>query len=141
MEFENRLRLKYLRKAGIVSRQELSDMTGITLSSVYRILKRIDNKQGVEKKSGSGASPKLGPNDKRRIVGLAMTKPKLSTQKIVDEGAAKGSPQVSSRTIQRYLKSIGWKKLVPLSKPYLTKKMMKQRVDWCKNIAAPTGKM
>ncbi len=39
---------------------------------------------------------------------------------------------MSSKTIQRYLKSIGWKKLVPLSKPYLTEKMMKQRVDWCK---------
>ncbi|RWS02908.1 hypothetical protein B4U79_02750, partial [Dinothrombium tinctorium] len=39
----------------------------------------------------------------------------------------KGSPKVSGRTVQRYLKSIGWTKLVPFKSPYLTARMKATR--------------
>ncbi|RWR99611.1 hypothetical protein B4U79_01338 [Dinothrombium tinctorium] len=45
----------------------------------------------------------------------------------------KGSPKVSGRTVQRYLKSIGWTKLVPFKSPYLTARMKATRVQWCKD--------
>jgi transposase len=111
----------------------LIKLTKISKSTVYDILNRIKSDQSMARKPQSGPRKKLAANDRRRVTGLVLTHRKYSGQKIANEAHEKGSPKVSASTIQRFLKSIGWWKLTPSRRPYLTKAMKLKRVEWCRN--------
>ena len=131
MELCNRIRLKNLYDAGIQSPCELHTRTRIPLSTINDNLAKFRRDLGPERKCGSGASPKLKAVDKRRIAAIANKNRKLSAKRIAIKAQEGGTPKVHERTIQRYLKSIGWKKQVPLKRPYLTAAMKRKRLKWC----------
>ena len=133
MQKQKREHLKNLYDAGITSAKELKRITRIPKSTIYENLKKFDKGKGIERKAGSGKISILQKHDKCRIVSITKMKPKMSAERIAIRAYELGSPQVSARTIQRYLKSICWRKLIPLKKPFLTQKMKDQRVSWCKN--------
>jgi hypothetical protein len=65
---------------------------------------------------------------------LAHHHPKWSAAKIGAKAIGKGSLEVSSRTIQRYLKAAGYLKLVPRKIPLLTEVQKSNRMMWYKKF-------
>lgn len=131
MELENRITLHKFYQNGITTPRKLHKQTRIPLRTIQRNLAKFRDGLGPERRSGSSAPQKLRANDKRRVIGITQKNPKKSAKKIAALAHEKGSPLVCDRTIQRYLKSVGWNKTVPLKRPYMTKKMMEKRVQWC----------
>ena len=133
MELCNRVRLKNLYDAGIQSHRELHTRTRTPLSTINDNLAKFRRGLGPERKCGSGALPKLKTVDKQRVAAIANKNRKLSAKRIAIKAQDGGSPRVHERTIQRYLKSIGWKKQIPLKHPYLTVAMKRKRLKWYLN--------
>ncbi len=107
-------------------------MTGASRRTVFRLKSLVKSGQGIQRKEGSGRPQKLKANDKRRVSRLVQVHENWSAEEVAKVAHRKGSPLVSSRTIQRYLKSNGWFKLIPKLKPMLTEEHKRQRVIWCR---------
>ena len=85
----------------------------------------------MEHAKGGGRPPLLDTDGKRRLVGLALQHPFSSAKDIGRLAVSKGSPQVSTRTVQNYLHNSGIFKLVPKPVVALTDAQKQKRVDFC----------
>jgi len=123
-------RLEFLINAGINEVSTLMKMTETSRATVFRVKNRIKNSKGIHRRPGSGRPQKLDANDKRRISILTRKHNRWSREDIARAAHKKGSPKVSRWTIGRYLKTSGWRKIVPKLKPMLTSKHKAYRVKW-----------
>ncbi len=128
---KSRERLQVLFEAGIVEAKKLHQKTKISLSTIYDVLAKLKRGEGIERSPGSGRPLKLQPNDLRRITQFAHHHDKWSAQRIVYQAYLRGSPKVSSRTIQRYLKERGYVKIVPKQVFLLTEEHKQKRLEFC----------
>jgi hypothetical protein len=95
-------------------------------------LERLEAGQSAERAPGSGRPRILKPNDRRRIAQLAVHHPIWPAAKIRNEAMARGSPEVTTRTIEITLKNQGYLLFVPKEIPKLTPAMKANRVRWSK---------
>lgn len=132
MELANRERLRLFYESGIRSASHLHRLTNIPLSTIYDNLNRFEAGRSSKRASGDGRPPILKFNDRRRISQLAVHHPAWSAAKIGGEAKKRGTPDVSTRTIERSLRGQGYIKLVPKEVPLLTPRMKEDRVEWCR---------
>ena len=126
-----RKRLAQLYYSGITSPTALHDQTGMSRSTIYRTIDKIQSEESLENSDRTGRSPAItDPNDKRRLVQIALKHPLDSSNQINEIFQERGGPVVSDRTVRRYLHESGIFKLVPKPSIALTDAHMRKRVDF-----------
>lgn len=132
VEYNNRQRLYHLMDAGITEAKELHARTNMPLRTIYDTKRRYMQQLPADRKNGSGRPSTLSRNDSRRICQLAHHHPHWSAAQIKNVAEERGTPVVSTRTIQRKLKESGYVKLVPRKVPLLTPRHKEQRIEFCR---------
>lgn len=109
------------------SQREISARLNVPLSTVNRVIVQFkkDKKTSVSPRSGR---PGPSARQKRALVREILRNP----EKSVDDVAI--SSNLSRRTVQRYLHSVGFYKRVAKKKPLLTKFQKKRRFDWSQEM-------
>ena len=128
MECTNRERLLVLYQAGVHIPKVLHQITNIPLRTIYNNLPRVKQQGRSGRMPGGGRPPSLDANNRRRVSSLAHSHPLWSAQNIANKVVESGGPLVCSRTIQRYLKAVGYLKLMPKKIPDLTPIHKEKRV-------------
>lgn len=128
---DNRKRLEFLYNRGYTNGAVLHTMTGIPTSTIYDVIQRVHAGVNMEHRPGAGRPRLLDPNNRRRIVQLALKHPLRSAAEIGAMAASRGCPTVSSRTVQRSLAASGIFKLVPKPALALTAAQKEKRVLFC----------
>lgn len=113
---------------------EVARMAQISERSVFRIKSKLQNREDIKRKSGSGRKSKLGPIDNRRIGRIVNANPRLSNIRIAHRISQLGSPRVSRETIGRRLKKLGLTRFKPLRVPFLTATHKAKRLEFCRNF-------
>ena len=92
-------------------------------------------KQGIslERKVGSGRPRLLNGQDTRRLLQLAVKDDMRTSTDLKLELEKRGSPNVSSRTITRYLNKAGYHYKTLKSEPLLAEIHIVNRVQWCQD--------
>jgi transposase len=111
----------------------LSQMSGVPIRTVFRDLKKMRQGVSLKRKVGSGRPEILKSNDKRRLIQCAIKGDLQSSDDLRIKLSNAGSPQVSSRTVRRYLNKAGYKSMEPKFRPLLTSIHKDKRVKWCQD--------
>jgi len=123
--------LAYLFKNGQTNTKLVSKLTGVPLRTVQRDFKKLNEGQLLKRKEGSGRPRLLKSADKQRLIQIVRRDDMQSSGDIQIKMVAKGSPNVSSRTIRRYLNRSGYSKKSPKRKPMLSARHKENRMKWC----------
>lgn len=114
------------------SQRQISKRLKISVASVNKFLKLKDAGESLEPKKRTGRQRKTSSRTDMQIKRLVSQKPFLSAAQIKAElpGIL---DDVSCRTVQHRLHSeLGFKARRPARKPFLTKKMRKKRLEFCR---------
>lgn len=114
---------------GITSAKEIHTRTGITMSTVYYNLKKLNEKHDNSRKPGGGRPKKITAHESRAIGQYLRHDPRLSTRTLANK-LSNNVTEVSHMTISRHLASLGYKNNLPLKTPMLTVAHKEARVDW-----------
>lgn len=123
--------LQELWNKGHQDRKKLFKLTGYSLPTIDRILKKLRAGESLERKKGSGRAPFLKPNDRRKLVQLTRKNDMVTSSDLRAKLINSGSPDVSPRTIRRYLNKSGYFSLAPKAAPLLKSHHKINRVNWC----------
>ena len=125
--------LQHLYDKGESDSKELSRRSGIPLRTVQRDLFKMKQGISLERKVGSGRPRLLNGQDTRRLLQLAVKDDMRTSTDLKLELEKRRSPNVSSRTITRYLNKAGYHYKTPKSEPLLTETHTVNRVQWCQD--------
>lgn len=126
-------RLEYFFNQGVNKLNELVKLSGYSLASVKRNLKKIKRCSPMKQGKNGGRRSIYGANDRRRLYQIAIKNPSWSSIKIRTRLVQLGSPFVSTRTIQRLLLDLNFKYILPKTVPFLSNDHKQVRLNWCKN--------
>ncbi len=129
-QLKNRERLQHLYEAGITSPTELNRITGMSRSTIYRTIEKIDADGVVDRSIGSGRQPLCDVNDRRRLVGLALQHPYASSKVIGQMNIDRGGPPIAPRTVRNYLHDSGLIKITAKPTILLTDEHKRKRVEF-----------
>ena len=121
----------HLWKNGITSANEIYSRTGITMSTIYYNLKKLNSKGNNSRKSGGGRPKKITAHKSKAIGQYLRHNPRLSTRTLAIK-LLNMDTNVSHMTISRHLASLGYKNNLPLETPMLTTAHKEARVIWAK---------
>jgi transposase len=123
--------IAWLWTSGTKEPKKIQELTNIPKTTVYRIIKRIKEDEGLEDKPRSGRPPKLSDDDRRRVAQLALNHRYWSSTLIAEEAHRRGSPKVQKSTICRALKKSGIRKWHPKTVTALSEEQKRNRREWC----------
>lgn len=109
------------------------EKTGLSLSTIQRIIKRGSVKQEKEYGPNTGRPSKLSVIQKRRLVGLVKRNKRIT----LSEAKERLEYEISDSTVSRVLKSKGVRQKKLQTKPSLTEEHKKKRVDYALSHASP----
>lgn len=132
-EKHRRLSILNLYRNGITSKQEISEYLDLPLSTVYRVIKRNETGEGFERRKGSGREQIWQGRDRRRLGQIVKNNAFKGASAIRKEMLERGSPAVSTRTVQRQLARQHWVKKRGIPTPKLTERQKQARITWCTN--------
>ena len=126
-----RVRIVTLWQDARQSQRQVSKITGISQSSVNRIVKRYrETGEILPQRVGKCGRKRLSTSyEDRRILRASMIDPRLTALDIKKEIV---SP-LSVHTIRRRLIDGGRKSVKPIQKPLLTARMKQSRLQWARN--------
>src|SRR6185312_12407098 len=114
---------------GITSEKEIHSRTGITISTIYYNLKKLNEKGDNSRKLASGRPKKVTAHESRAIAQYLCHNPRLSTRNLAIK-LTNNVTKVSHMTVLRHLTRLGYKNSLPLKMPMLTVAHKEARVRW-----------
>ena len=114
---------------GITSAKEIHSRTGITISTIYYNLKKLNEKGDNSRKLASGHPKKVTAHKSRAIAQYLHHNPRLSTRNLVIK-LTNNVTKVSHMAVSRHLTRLGYKNSLPLKTPMLTAAHKESRVSW-----------
>ena len=81
---DRRKTILLLYNNGITTAEDIARITGIPSSTVRRVVARIRNGEGVDRRPGQGRSRIYQTNERRRVVQLAINNPMASSQELAN---------------------------------------------------------
>jgi len=113
-----------------LSQQEISDITGVSLSTVCRIIQRYRNGDSIEVRRNGRAPTNRGAT--QRTLNLlryrSQTYPRWTASQLQRDIPTLGS--VSTRSVRRYLVSLDRLSYRPRPAPQLNHRLRQQRLLW-----------
>jgi len=116
-----------------LSQRKIANHVGCSQSTVCHWLECFDRTGDVLDEEGRGRKRKTSEHEDEKLVAMATTSPDASSQKLAAKMSKRG-PQVSPRTIQRRLKEAGFSYGSPLSKPLLSEKHCRSRLEFARSM-------
>jgi len=99
--FEKRKIILELYNEGITSSADISERASISLSTVYRVVKNIENGQSVEHQKGAGRPRKLDKSDRIRLGIVASKNRRRSIENIRRDIISRGTVTVCKETVKK----------------------------------------
>ena len=130
-ERERRLSILDLYHQGITNKRTISESLSLPLSTVYNVLKKYSRGEGCERRIGSGRGRIFNETDHRRLGQLVRRGRQKSAANFKAELLFRGSPAVSTRTVQRELARQNWVKKRGIVTPLLNDRQKLARLNWC----------
>ena len=137
---ETRAYVRFAKEEKSLSAKHIIQRSHISRASLYRILKEGKIRENNQKRQGKkafGRPRKLGAREKRlllrEIPKLRKSEGKFTVKRLMQQAGV--SPRnVSFRTVQRFLRSQGYKYLQARQKGLLTDKDLKKRLKFARKI-------
>lgn len=124
--------VKYLYNKLTQDPVKLSEIVGLSVRTIQRYIKLIEETGDCKRKAGSGKKPALTLSDVRAVCSIATKDPTKSCQRIAVRLAELRSKVVHRSTINRILLSYGFEHRSVRKVPLLTERQRQARVQWCK---------
>lgn len=121
----------HLWRQNVRKASEIQLRTGIPIATIYRNLKKLENKGEIKYKKGNGRPRKIVGDISKALGQYLRRDSSLSSKTLAIKLAEKGI-SVSPTTIQRHLHSLGYQNNIPLATPMLTSDHKKKRVEWAR---------
>ena len=105
------------------------------------MISQFKNSGSVEPKKRSGRPRKFTDRDIRKVIRECIKKPEASSQSIANTFNCNNSEcnkSISAESVRKILFKRGFKSYIAKKKPFLTKKMIKKRMDFCKKYSSMT---
>jgi len=129
--FEKRKIILELYNEGIMSSADIFKRASIPLSTVYRVVKNIENGQSVEHQKGAGRPRKLDKSDRIRLGIVASKNRRRSIDNIRRDIISRVTVTVCKETVRKELQCIGWQKKKAIPSPLLKPEQCQRRLNWC----------
>ena len=129
MSSPERNRVLSLHKEG-KSLSEISSMIGRARTNVQRIIAKFKHCGHVKSGKKTGRPPKTTPKEDRKIVRMSMVDRFKTAAEIAREVKLEQDQTVSRSTVTRRLKRVGLEARAPASKPLISKKNQKLRLQF-----------
>ena len=123
--------LQELYNQGHRTLKSLMKINNYPKSTIARNLKKIREGISLERKPGTGKAPLLKPNDRKRLIQLALRNDMNSSSDLAAKLFERGSPKVAPNTIRKCLNMSGLFCRPPNYVPKLTPLHKVNRVNWC----------
>ena len=128
---QNRKLIENTYSEGIVKPGDISKKLDLPLSTVYRVVRKLEFGESIEHQKGAGRPRKLTTTDRRRLGYLLSQNKRQSVEKLRCELINRGSVSVCNETVRTELKDLGWVKSRGIPSPILTDLQKQRRVQWC----------
>jgi len=119
-----------LSKVGMTCR-EISNIVGISKSSVQRALKRYEETGGFQDRRHTGRPKKLNDRNIRMLKRIVQNDGRYSARETTIRLNNTLNNPVSIRTVINYLQQCGYEYKTKRTKPFLSKNHQKVRLKWC----------
>lgn len=129
LSLEQKSEIRLLKRLGR-KEKEIAETYCVALSTIYRLLIKIDKTGSLERKQGFGRKSSLDIKDIQFILGEIKSDPKIGSSKLTAKLLKNNNTSVSSSTIRRCLIKMGYKGRIACRKPLLSKKNIKSRMEW-----------
>lgn len=107
---------------------KIHDVTGVSRSTIGKVVRRAKMRKGdLHDAPRSGRPPKVTTPIKKRIDMLVEEHPRATLQQI----ATFADCGISKDTVNRTIHELGYRLIIPRTKPYLTDLQKRKRLDWC----------
>jgi len=128
----NRQAILQLWNRGIQNAREIHNRTGISLTTVYDNLTKLQQSGTIQRIEGSGRPKKIDANASRALAQFVRRDSSVSTRTLSTRLSLTGL-DVSYRTVGRHLADIGYQKDLPRATLMLTVDHKRKRVEWAQN--------
>lgn len=122
---------RVLIERGTRNREFLVKVTGASLSTIDRLLKKQKDRMTQKKDKRVGRPLTLSAGARDSLRRIAMRTPTLSNAQLIRRLVQKGHPKVAERTIGRTLAAMKIIRFWPTRKPFLSKRHKAVRLAWC----------
>lgn len=120
-----------LSAAGL-NQVQISKQLNISRHCVQNAIKKYKETGNYNDLKRTGRPKKIPDRAVRHLKRLVKEDARISAAKITSDLNASLPKPVSSRTVRRYLKDLGFEYVVKVKKQWLSNRHRQQRVDWCK---------
>src|SRR6185312_4992376 len=128
---QHRQVLLHFWNQGVHTAKELHNLTNKSLQTIYYNIKKLEKKGNNTPDNRSGRPKKITAAGSR-ILGQQIRRNYLNSLRTLATRLSKEGIEASYATVSRHLKSIGYKKSLPVATPMLTPDHKKRRVEWAK---------
>lgn len=111
----------------------IATMFGFATATVYKTIKRYQETGSEDPVKRQGRPKTLTERDKRALNRIASNNRQAPLAVITNELNDKLENDLSTKTVRKYLKEIGWNSCIACRKPFLTDKAAANRLDWCRD--------
>jgi transposase len=115
-------------RRGIRKVSSLAKITGVPLSTVYKYVAKLKNKQTLNPLPRPGR-PRILPPEKRHVLGRIIQNNRYLTCKEITT-SLNLKPKILPRTINREINKLGYRTCHPRTVPMLTSEQCERRVEW-----------
>ncbi|XP_077296695.1 transposable element Tc1 transposase [Arctopsyche grandis] len=116
------------------SSRYIAQKVGCSKTSVLNCIRKYKNSASLERKKGSGKPRKTNSAEDRLLKRMCLQNRFKSAVQIRSEFIAAGGKEISIEVVRRRLKEYSLVARIPAKKPFLTKKMRMQRLNWAKKF-------
>lgn len=109
---------------------EISNIVKRSKSVVHRVINKYKQTNSLEAKPKTGRPPKTSSREDRKIVSMSKKDRFATAASISREFSEETGNTISRKTVSRRLRSVGLHARVPASKPLISKKNQKARIDF-----------
>lgn len=117
------------------SYRKVEEMTGISFATVQSIYKKFKTHGTTADLVGRGRKRKTSSTMDRAILLNVKKNRFVSAIKIANDLKSNHGVKISDQTVRNRIHEAGFKAMMPIKKPYLTKKHMKRRLEFAKKYA------
>jgi transposase len=106
---------------------------GFPTATVYKTVKRYQESGSENPVKRQGRPKILSEREKRALNHIAVNNRQAPLVIITNELNTKLENDLSTKTVRRYLKEMGWNSCMACKKPFLNDKSAANRLKWCRN--------
>jgi transposase len=126
----NQIKILYWWNQGVRSATTIAPKTKVPVSTVHDNLKKLKNKGNLDRKNGSGRKRLITKGHSQSIGQYLRRNNELTTKDIFMKIECERGLKVSDSTINRHLKRLKYKSVLPTGTPMLTEYHKQFRVEW-----------